>query len=366
MKRLLLALASLLLSLLAVEAGVRLLAPQPPLTPPSQPLLRGPLTQPGVHEVRTAEFSAQVHVNAQGFVDAEWGPRREGVPRVVVIGDSFVQAAQVNLEQGFGRQLQRALSAQLGGPVEVLSLGVPGAGTATALGLLEQYALDLQPDLVVLGFLVSNDVLNNHPLLEGKDDKPFYALEQGQLVPIDAAGAAAPGWTRGLLVEHSQAWRWASRAVANSLAVRRKLALGGGIPLDLRVHDPDPDPVWEQAWAVTEALISALSERCEADGVGFVVLLFPDRVQATEAGARDAVAAWPQAQGWDFSAAQARAARIAAPHADAVLDLTPALSAAQRGPPLYFAQDGHWTARGHAVAAEAAAPTIARELRPRP
>ncbi|MCB9745181.1 MAG: hypothetical protein H6740_21510 [Alphaproteobacteria bacterium] len=366
MKRPLLALASLLLSLLAVELGVRLLAPQPPPAPADQPLLRGQLTTPGDHEVRTPEYAARVHVNAQGFVDREWRPKRRGVLRVVVIGDSFVQAAQVELEQGFGRQLERAVSARLEQEVEVLSLGVPGAGTATELGLLERYAMDLQPDLVVLGFLVSNDVLNNHPLLEGKDDKPFYALRGGELVPVDAAGAASPGWAEGALVQHSHAWRWLQRTLATRRAVARKLELGGGVPLDLRVHDPSPDPVWEEAWAVTEALIAAMRERCEADGVGFMVLLFPDRIQATEAGARDARAAWPAAAGWDFLAAQRRAAQVAERHADDVLDLTPALSAAQRGPPLYLAQDGHWTARGHQVAAEAAAPAVANQLGPPP
>ena len=342
---------------------MRLVHPQPPIAIAEAPLLRGELTVPGDHDVATEEYRVRVHVNRQGFVDREWGPKQPGLPRVVVLGDSFVQAAQVPLEAGFGRQLQAQLSA-LGQPAEVLSMGVPGAGTATELGVLEQYALPQRPDLVLLGFLVSNDVLNNHPLLEGKDDKPFFALRDGALVPVDAPAMAAPAWTRGFWAQHSHLIRWVGRTVSTRAVSERKLALGKGIPLDLRVHDPAPDPTWAEAWTLTDALIGALAARCEAAGVDFAVLLFPDSLQATRAGAERARQSWPEAAGWDFAAAQHKIDTIAQKHAP-TLDLLPALSAADGGPPLYLAKDGHWTARGHAVAAEGAAGFVAERLRGR-
>lgn len=354
--RLLLLLASAAFTLGVIEVAARVLAPQPLPSDADPPLLRGQLTRPGAHRVKTPEFDVEVQVNDAGFVDRPWGPRRPVVPRVVVIGDSFVQAAQVPMDQGFGRALARQLSRARGGEVEVLSLGVPGAGTATAFELLDAYALDLAPDAVLLGFLVSNDVLNNHPLLEQKTDKPFYALTGGGALvrtAPEAAVAPGPGW----LWRGSHAWRWAVRAAVEKAVAEQKVALGGGVPVDLRVHDPAPSATWEEAWAVTDALIDAMAARCAEAGVTFGVALFPDSLQATRAGADRARAAWPDAAGWDFSVAQARAGAIAAGHGP-VVDLLPAIAAADRGdpqPPLYFAQDGHWTARGHAAAAEAAA-----------
>jgi hypothetical protein len=217
--------------------------------------------------------------------------------------------------------------------------------------------------MVILGFLVANDVLNNHPLLEGKDDKPFYSLRNGVLVPTDAEAAAAPGplwaWSHG--------WRWATRAWAQRRAVDRKLALGGGLPIDLRVHDPacaesaprsasdvDRCAVWDEAWAVTGALIAEMAQACGETPLR--VVLFPDRAQV------EGDPGWEGARGWDLTAAQARAARVAGAHAP-VVDLLPALRARRHAAPLYLHADGHWTAEGHLAAAEATAAALLDDVR---
>jgi hypothetical protein len=346
----------LLLALVGVEAAVRVFRPQVLHSVASAPLLRGRLTQPGSHRVRTAEFDVSVQVNEHGFVDRPWGPRRPGVPRVVVLGDSFVEAAQVTMDQGFGRRLEAAMSARGGEPVEVLSMGVPGAGTSTALGLLETYALPREPDLVLLGFLVSNDVLNNHPLLEPKGDKPFHRLDGGRLLSTDAASTMASAWQVRPLWSVSHAWRLLARGLVARQLSRDRLERGGGMPIDLRVHDPAGGPIWEEAWAVTEALIAAMAQRCSSQGVAFATLIFPSQIEASPAGRAAALEAWPAMESWDLQAAARRVESVAAVHAP-VLDLTPALAAAaEDGEPLYSPQDGHWTARGHEAAAAATAP----------
>ncbi|MES2643028.1 MAG: GDSL-type esterase/lipase family protein [Myxococcota bacterium] len=352
-RRVLAATLGLLAALAVVEVGVRVIAPQG-VGAFDGGLLRGPLTTPGDHPVRGAEYAVTVHVNAAGFVDREW-PAPGAGREVVVIGDSFVQAAQVAPGEGFGARLEAGLRAQ-NVDVDVLSMGVPGAGTATALGVLREYALPRKPALVVLGFLVSNDVLNNHPLLEGKDDKPFYTLRNGVLQPVVAMDLVVPS----PLWRWSAAWRWFARQEAARAVADRKLTLGQGAPLDLRVHDPAcvngggtaPNcGTWDEAWAVTDALLAEMARAC--GDIPFVVVLFPDRTQVERR------TEWSAARAWDFDAAQRRAATVAGQHAP-VLDLSPGLRA--DGGALYLPRDGHWTPRGHAAAAALTVPFVAERL----
>ena len=113
---------TLLTSLLLLgifEVVVRSYHPQPPIQQKHRPLNlnRGQFTHPGVHLNQTREYSVQVHVNKYGFVDQEWEiPNPEST---LLIGDSFVQAAQVELVEGLGRQLEHALHSPM------LSIGVP-------------------------------------------------------------------------------------------------------------------------------------------------------------------------------------------------------------------------------------------------
>lgn len=353
--RLGLALAAAAAALGGAELAVRLASPQPPAVL-HEGLLRGMFTRPGDHPVRTDELQGVVHVNAQGFVDEEWGPRQAGVLRVVLLGDSFVQAAQVPLQAGYGRVLADELSTQAGRPIEVLSLGVPGAGTATALLLAREHLAELQPDVLLYGLTTSNDVLNNHPSLDPKTDKPFFSLQGGTLVRVAPQEAGLPPWARGPLWQHSHLARWAGRSLWARAEVADRLARGGGLPAELRVHDPAGGVVWEEAWQVTDALVGALA--AEAGDRVFATVLVPDQVECSRQGRARAVDAWPELATWDTDAARLRAGELAAGHGP-VIDLCAALLAAERpDQPLYLAEDGHWTTSGHRVAAQATATAL--------
>jgi lysophospholipase L1-like esterase len=368
--RLALAAGSLLLALGAVELGVRVWRPQSLGMPEgTTPVLRGQFREPGVHPNVSEEFSVRVHVNQHRFVDREWPAWLTNMdsearkPLVIVVGDSFVEAAQVELEQGFGRVLEERLEAELEAQVELLSMGVPGAGTAHEYELLTHHALPLGPDLVVLGLLVSNDIFNNHPLLDNKTDKIFLVPTPEGLLPTNATVELDAGWRVPVLWQISHAWRLWARTVKSRQLGRDRLARGEGMPIDLRVHDPEGGPLWDEAWTITDAVLAEMAKRCAEQGARFAVLIVPSQVEATEAGRAAAVEAWPAMAGWDLDRTIGRAEAMAATHAP-VLDLTTALRAADGEPPLYYEQDGHWTPRGHRVAAEAAAPFLAELLGP--
>ncbi len=77
--------------------------------------------------------------------------------RVVVYGDSFIQAEYSSLENTFTEQLGRALAAKLGVAVEAVNAGVAGYGPDQSLRRMQDELGWLEPDLVVVSIYGGND-----------------------------------------------------------------------------------------------------------------------------------------------------------------------------------------------------------------
>ena len=131
------------------------------------------------------------------------------------------------------------------------------------------------------------------------------------------------------------------------------------MPISLRVHDPSQGPVWDEAWAVTDAMLAELARFCESRGVRFGVMLIPDESQVSPTARQRLQTQWPQSTGWDLAVATQRVSGMVGKHS-AVFDLQPILTGDGRG--LYFPVDGHWTSAGHAAAGRAAAPWVSSLL----
>ncbi|MCL4216425.1 MAG: SGNH/GDSL hydrolase family protein, partial [Candidatus Hydrogenedentes bacterium] len=135
---------------------------------------------------QTLDYTVRVDINSQGLRDREHAYEPEpDVFRVLVLGDSFMEAQQVWLEDCLARQLEKKLA---GRRVEVINLGVTAYGTAQEYLLLGAEGLKYQPDLVVLAFFAHNDLTNNAFKLErilwGRDDirvagRPFLLPGKG-------------------------------------------------------------------------------------------------------------------------------------------------------------------------------------------
>ena len=70
-------------------------------------------------------------INTLGWRDVERSrDRQAGVLRVAVLGDSFVEALQVELDSTFCRIAERELARRLDRPVEVMNFGRSGTTTS--------------------------------------------------------------------------------------------------------------------------------------------------------------------------------------------------------------------------------------------
>ena len=166
----------LLVSLLFAEAAARMVAPQqlilirPDLWRPADTV--GWLHQPNIDlEVNTGERTARILTDAEGFRVGPEG-RVEADKTVLLLGDSFMEALQVDWEQSGAGLLQDALARQLGEPVAVRNAGV-GAWNVDHYRLrAEQLLGSGDYDLVITSVFLRNDIV-----LEPRDYFPPRARD---------------------------------------------------------------------------------------------------------------------------------------------------------------------------------------------
>src|SRR6185436_12017198 len=100
-----------------------------------------------------------VSFNAAGMRDIEHSIQKPiGVVRVLVLGDSFIEALQVPFEESFSSLLQQDLGSQMAGRVEVINASVSGWGTDDELKYLTSYGRQWQPDLILVAMTLYNDI----------------------------------------------------------------------------------------------------------------------------------------------------------------------------------------------------------------
>lgn len=94
--------------------------------------------------------------------------------RVLFIGDSATEGAFVTLEQSYPRRFEaRMRERDPGTAIRAINAGVWGMTTLDELRLLEDKLLPLQPDAVVLGLFMANDI--NFNLAHGRRTLRYHA-----------------------------------------------------------------------------------------------------------------------------------------------------------------------------------------------
>ena len=101
-----------------------------------------------------APHAVELRYNSLQFRDREPGPKRRGVRRVVVIGDSFTEGQGVKERDVYPRALERALNTGAG-RWEVLNFGHRGADFPVLRETFER-VLELDPDVVVYGMMLND------------------------------------------------------------------------------------------------------------------------------------------------------------------------------------------------------------------
>jgi len=103
------------------------------------------------------KFKQEISINSHGMRDREHAVAKEpGTIRILVLGDSFMEANQVAFKDSFPSLLEAKLKSEASGQVEVINAGVSGWGTDDELTYLTRYGFRFHPDLVLVGMTLHN------------------------------------------------------------------------------------------------------------------------------------------------------------------------------------------------------------------
>lgn len=346
------------------------------------------------------EYDVTVQVNSRGLRSPEsiGYEKPAGVYRILVLGDSFVEAIQVEMEEMFGLQLAGLLN-ERGYRVEVISAGVGGWGNDQELLWLQNEGYKYHPDLILLTIFPRNDFMNNYQPLEaanmGANNKPYFLLGPGgelslHLFPFDPAQAPPPPPRPDVVItpepvppgplkpvgdwlwRHSALQRWIvprlrllTPRLADKLArigliepgvEQKKLAQPPDyVPISYETYRKTADETWLAAFDLTRAILREFQKEAAGMDAGFAVALANAQEEVYPVFWKKITAAHPVMQGEDWSPEMAhqRILIILDEERIPALDLRPAFrqAYAENHRFLHYPVDGHWTPAGHALAA---------------
>jgi len=243
LKRLGVAAAATVATLLLAEAAFRLLDPWGiSYYETSFQLQRARIADPDLQfrnapNRHVAAAGVEYDFNELGMRERPVGAKSAGEYRVLLLGDSVTMAWGVPFEDTPGIQLERAASARSGRSVRTLNAGVGGYNTVQELAFLRKFGEALEPDLVLLLY-AGNDQEANEPL---GDPQAAFTL----------AGRTPPEVMQRL------AWRsWIWRAVLHWKRYARRAAAP---PIDRG----------SEGWRASMASVRAIADECARRGVAF-------------------------------------------------------------------------------------------------
>jgi lysophospholipase L1-like esterase len=310
----------------------------------------------------------QLTSNSHGLRDVEHAYEKPaGVRRILVLGDSFCEAQQVNLEDAFFRVLQQRLDATGAVPkTELINAGVSGYGTDRELLFYRHEARKYSPDDVLLLF-VFNDVRNNDRAMQlqmyGDRNEPYFVLNGSEL-ELRNFPARQSAWAgaRQVVRQHVYLYHFVWDLVQEARLSRRAVEPGSGVPFDYRLYEDPVDPAWDRAWTITAALLRELQIETARDGARLIVAAVTNDLQLHSDHREQMFDQYPTMRDmrWDWAQTHRRLGEICAANGIAFLDLLPPfLAAAEREPTTYLHTfGGHWTKAGHRLVADVLADAL--------
>jgi hypothetical protein len=298
--------------------------------------------------LKNPEYTTHLRFNSLGFRGPEIRPKRLGGKRILVLGDSFVSALNVEEVETFTSILEARLNGESGTTnVEVVNAGTPGYGTWHELEALRTLGPKLSPDLVIICVYVGNDLTDN---LNPRASK----VKDGFLVGEESRAGILPYELRAWLQRNSMSYvlLWQGWGQIRSLVGLK--SIDPLLPLkDILSHEPPPRTA--KGYSVSQQYLRELKSFAEGHFPVLVVLI-PTEVQVYPQPFWQQIGRQGVSKAdYDLDLPDRTWSEMVRGLDMEMLDLLPGFRAEAGGGYLYMSLDGHLSKRGNEIAGEAIA-----------
>lgn len=301
----------------------------------------------------SSKFGHLIETNSVGMRDHEHDVNKSpGVYRILVLGDSFMEANQVEFGDAFVSVLEQRLRDAVGRPIEVINASVSGWGTDDELTYLMREGIKYRPDLVLVAMTLHNDVSDN--LLNEYHEFRNGLIEQRPvtLVPwVPYLMLKLKEW----MASHSHLYQVALRAVRTNWVSSEARILESHVGSLLRRV---PDDRIRTGWEMTSQLLQKMRQTADTVNARVAVALLPLSVQVYQENLNSFLASNGLTEAdIDLFKPQEMMKVIGENVGVSIIDLYSVFrnTKADCRCELFVQNDGHWNKLGHQIAAEEAA-----------
>lgn len=304
---------------------------------------------------RTPEFEIEIRTDDIGLRQGPAAPAADGVTTILFIGDSFTFGWGVAETERYSEVLARlATEKRPGTRLRIVNAGHWMYTFDQQLVLMKEMIEHYKPAIVVQGFYWMHvRTLFNHRLVRAADGS-LQAVEDPKIM-VNERGVLKfrSDWLERPPLG-SQLVAFVARAILN-----RDLNERAALTVDyLRPGNTEGEALWK----LTDEIVAETIGTLRSAGIAYVPFLVPTSVEVTSGNWANLnwTAATPPT-GVDVNLPAARFGALFEKNGTAIVPLAAPLRD-RAGAGLYFPQDGHWTAAGHAAAAEILLPYVDRAL----
>lgn len=222
-------------------------------------------------------------INSFGWRDKERSIEKpDDTYRIAVIGDSYVEALQVELDSTFLVIAENQLNKDSDIQIELMNFGRSGMTQTEEMLVLKNDVSPFSPDFVIVFFLPSNDIKDINRKTSHNKLRPYYEISKNGELLLDTSFNKTSAYKFRTITSSikqrsalaslcTERYNW-FRQTINSRNIADPKELKNRINGFLSLCTATPDPIYQKNYRLNKKLINEMANHCKKNKIKFMLV----------------------------------------------------------------------------------------------